>query len=83
MTNNLVSEFGGLRDLLRAISASIRQDHACDVVGVWLPMQRALQLRDNSLRTSRESNGFFQEDVLQPVEDTELVMYSRLASLLS
>ena len=25
------------RDLLRAISASIRQDMHCDVVGVWLP----------------------------------------------
>ncbi len=36
MTNTLVSNLEP-RDLLRAISASIRQDMHCDVVGVWLP----------------------------------------------
>jgi transcriptional regulator with GAF, ATPase, and Fis domain len=36
MTNTLVSNLE-LRDLLRAISASIRQEMHCDTVGVWLP----------------------------------------------
>ena len=44
MTNNLVSNLEP-RDLLRAISASIRQDMHCDVVGVWLPDSEGRQLR--------------------------------------
>ncbi len=70
MTNNLVSNLEP-RDLLRAISASIRQDMHCDVVGVWLPDAEGLQLRQLA-QDFPESNGFSKEDVLQPVEDTEL-----------
>jgi hypothetical protein len=36
MTNTLVSNLE-LRDLLRAISASIRQGMRYDAVGAWLP----------------------------------------------
>jgi formate hydrogenlyase transcriptional activator len=70
MTNNLVSNLEP-RDLLRAISASIRQDMHCDVVGVWLPDAEGRQLRQ-LVQDFPESNGFSKEDVLQPVEDTEL-----------
>src|SRR5258708_25092846 len=43
ITNTLVSNLG-CRDLLRTVSASIRQVMHCDIVGVWLPdaPQRAL-----------------------------------------
>src|ERR1700678_4786373 len=44
MTNTLVSNLEP-RDLLRAISVSIRQDMHCDVVGVWLPDPERRQLR--------------------------------------
>jgi formate hydrogenlyase transcriptional activator len=44
MTNSLVSNLEP-RDLLRAISVSIRQDMHCDVVGVWLPDQERRQWR--------------------------------------
>ncbi len=44
MTNTLVSNLE-LRDLLRAISASIRQVMHCDVVGVWLPDGEQRQMR--------------------------------------
>jgi formate hydrogenlyase transcriptional activator len=70
MTNNLVSNLEP-RDLLRAISASIRQDMHCDVVGVWLPDAEGRQLRQ-LVQDFPESNGFSKEDVLQPVEGTEL-----------
>jgi formate hydrogenlyase transcriptional activator len=70
MTNNLVSNLEP-RDLLRAISASIRQDMHCDVVGVWLPDAEGRQLRQLA-QDFPESNGFSKEDVLQPVEGTEL-----------
>src|SRR5712671_460611 len=69
MTNNLVSNLEP-RDLLRAISASIRQDMHCDVVGVWLPDAEGRQLRQ-LVQDFPESNGFSKEDVLQPIEGTE------------
>src|SRR5258705_1507503 len=69
MTNNLVSNLEP-RDLLRAISASIRQDMHCDVVGVWLPDAEGRQLRQ-VVQDFPESNGFSKEDVLQPIEGTE------------
>jgi formate hydrogenlyase transcriptional activator len=70
LTNMLVSNLEP-RDLLRAISASIRQDMHCDVVGVWLPDSERLQLRQ-LVQDFPESNGFSKEDVLQPIEGTEL-----------
>jgi len=66
MTNTLVSNLE-LRDLLRAISASIRQVMHCDVVGVWLPDGEQRQLRQLA-RDFPESTGFTEEDSLYPVE---------------
>jgi formate hydrogenlyase transcriptional activator len=66
MTNTLVSNLE-LRDLLRAISASIRQVMHCDVVGVWLPDREQRQLHQLA-RDFPESTGFTEEDSLYPVE---------------
>jgi formate hydrogenlyase transcriptional activator len=44
MTNALVSNLEP-RDLLRAISASLRQGMHCDVVGVWRPDAQRQHLR--------------------------------------
>ena len=67
MTNTLVSNLEP-RDLLRAISASIRQDMHCDVVGVWLPDVASSSNCANSLMDFPESKGFATEDLLYPVE---------------
>jgi formate hydrogenlyase transcriptional activator len=66
MTNTLVSNLEP-RDLLRAISASIRQVMHCDVVGVWLPDSEQHQLRQ-LVMDFPESKGFAREGLLQPVE---------------
>jgi formate hydrogenlyase transcriptional activator len=66
MTNALVSNLES-RDLLRAISASIRQDMHCDVVGVWLPDSEQVQLRQLAMDFP-ESKGFVTEDLVNPVE---------------
>src|SRR3984893_10002583 len=66
MTNTLVSNLEP-RDLLRAISASIRQDMHCDVVGVWLPDSEQVQLRQLAMDFP-ESKGFVTEDLVNPVE---------------
>ena len=70
MTNTLVSNLEP-RDLLRAISASIRQDMHCDSVGVWLPDSDQRQLRQLA-QDFPESKGFSKEGMLHPVEGTEL-----------
>jgi formate hydrogenlyase transcriptional activator len=66
MTNTLVSNMEP-RDLLRAISASIRRDMNCDVVGVFVPDsdQRQLRLRAFDFPGS---TGCSKEDALYPVE---------------
>src|SRR5580700_10017654 len=66
MTNTLVSNLEP-RDLLRAISASIRQDMHCDVVGVWLPDVERRQLRQRVMDFP-ESKGYVREDSLYPVD---------------
>src|SRR5258708_34197932 len=66
MTNTLVSNLE-CRDLLRAISASIRRVMQCDRVGVWLPDSKQGQLRAHGLEFL-ESKGFAKEDLLLPVE---------------
>jgi formate hydrogenlyase transcriptional activator len=70
MTNALVSNLEP-RDLLRAISASIRQVMRCDLVGVWLPDadQRNLRLR---FLDFPESRGFAEEDSVYPIEGSTL-----------
>ena len=70
LTNTLVSNLE-LRDLLRAVSASIRQVMHCDVVGVWLPDGEQRQLRQLALDFP-ESKGFLREDLLHPVEGSEI-----------
>jgi formate hydrogenlyase transcriptional activator len=66
VTNALVSNLE-CRDLLRTISASIRQVMHCDVVGVWLPDPEQRKLRQLAMDFP-ESRGFVTEDSLQPVE---------------
>jgi formate hydrogenlyase transcriptional activator len=70
MTNTLVSNLEP-RDLLRAISASIRQDMHCDIVAVWLPDLEQRQLRQLAMDFP-ESKGFVTEDLLFPIEGSEL-----------
>ena len=66
MTNTLVSNLE-LRDLLRAVSASMRQDMRCDAVCVWLPDADRRQLRLLGLDFPG-GKGFAKEDSLYPVE---------------
>jgi formate hydrogenlyase transcriptional activator len=66
MTNTLVSNLQP-RDLLRAISVSVRQDMHCDVVGVWLPDQERRQLRQ-LVMDFPEGKGAVKEGLLRPIE---------------
>src|SRR5580692_9648436 len=70
MTNTLVSNLV-TRDLLRTISASIRQCMHCDSVSVWLPKGEQRQLRSVAMEFP-ESRGFVKEDLLRPVEGSVL-----------
>ena len=56
MTATLVSTLE-CRDLLRAVSASIRQVMHCDIVGVWLPDAERVYLRQLAMDFP-ESKGF-------------------------
>jgi formate hydrogenlyase transcriptional activator len=66
MTTTLVSTLE-CRDLLRAVSASIRQVMHCDIVGVWLPDVESVHLRQLAMDFP-ESKGFAKEGALQPIE---------------
>src|ERR1700682_3667031 len=70
MTNTLVSNLE-CRDLLRAVSASIRQVMHCDTVGVWLPDVDQGHLRQLAMDFP-ESKGFGREDSLHPIEGSVL-----------
>jgi formate hydrogenlyase transcriptional activator len=70
ITNTLVSNLG-CRDLLRTVSASIRQVMRCDSVGVWLPDAQHVRLRQLAMDFP-ESKGYLKEDWQLPVEGTEL-----------
>jgi formate hydrogenlyase transcriptional activator len=70
LTNTLVSNLE-CRDLLRTVSASIRQVMRCDTVGVWLPDAEQVHLRQLALDFP-ESRGFVREDLLHPVEGSVL-----------
>ena len=70
ITNTLVSNLG-CRDLLRTVSASIRQVMRCDIVGVWLPDAQQIHLRQLAMDFP-ESKGFVKEGWHLPVEGTEL-----------
>jgi formate hydrogenlyase transcriptional activator len=66
MTNVLVSNLK-CRDVLRAVSASIRQVMRYDVVGVWVPDSEQVHLRQLAMDFP-ESHGFVTEDSVRPVE---------------
>ena len=66
MTTTLVSTLE-CRELLRRVSASIRQVMHCDIVGVWLPDVERVYLRQLAMDFP-ESRGFAKEDALQPIE---------------
>src|SRR5713101_1529413 len=70
LTNALVSNLD-CRDLLRKVSASIRQVMRCDTVGVWLPDVEQVHLRQLAMDFP-ESKGFVREDLLHPVEGSLL-----------
>ena len=70
ITNTLVSNLE-CRDLLRTVSASIRQVMRCDIVGVWLPDAQQIHLRQLAMDFP-ESKGFVKEGWHLPVEGTEL-----------
>ncbi|HWY57143.1 MAG TPA: GAF domain-containing protein, partial [Terriglobales bacterium] len=66
MTTTLVSTLE-CRDLLRTVSASIRQVMHYDIVGVWLPDAERVHLRQLAMDFP-ESKGFVKEDALQPID---------------
>jgi len=70
ITNTLVSNLE-CRDLLRTVSASIRQVMHCDIVGVWLPDAQHIHLRQLAMDFP-ESRGYVKEGWHLPVEGTEL-----------
>jgi formate hydrogenlyase transcriptional activator len=70
ITNTLVSNLQP-RDLIRAISTSIRKVMHCDVVGVWLPDAERRQLRQRVMDFP-ESKGFVTEDLVNSVEGSIL-----------
>ena len=70
ITNTLVSNLG-CRDLLRTVSASIRQVMRCDIVGVWLPDAQQIHLRQLAMDFP-QSKGFVKEGWHLPVDGTEL-----------
>ncbi|MGH9667247.1 MAG: sigma 54-interacting transcriptional regulator, partial [Bryobacteraceae bacterium] len=67
LTNQVVSNLE-LRDLLRAISVSIRRVMQCDGVGVALPDAESNRLRIYALDFP-ESKGTIQEGILTPAEE--------------
>jgi formate hydrogenlyase transcriptional activator len=68
LTNHIVSNLD-LRDLLRAISASVRRVMKCDAVAVMLPTSEDSQLRVYA-QDFPESKGFAKEENLIPIEGT-------------
>jgi formate hydrogenlyase transcriptional activator len=68
LTNHIVSNLD-LRDLLRAISASVRRVMKCDAVAVMLPTSDGSQLRVYA-QDFPESKGFAKEESLIPIEGT-------------
>jgi formate hydrogenlyase transcriptional activator len=68
VNNNIVMNLE-LRDVLRAISASVRRVMQCDVVGIDLPDRESGQLRIFALDFP-ESKGCLREELLIPIEGT-------------
>jgi formate hydrogenlyase transcriptional activator len=70
MTNTLVSNLE-CRDLLRTISASIREVMGCDAVGVWVPDADEFHLRQLAMDFP-EGRGFVREGSLHPIEGSAI-----------
>jgi formate hydrogenlyase transcriptional activator len=70
VTNRVVSNLD-LRELLRAISASVRRVMSCDGVGVLLPDCEGRQLQVYGLDFP-ESKGMIKEDNLVPIDQSPL-----------
>ncbi|MFB3902544.1 MAG: sigma 54-interacting transcriptional regulator [Acidobacteriota bacterium] len=68
LTNGVVSNLN-LRDLLRAITATIRRVMQCDVVSVDLPNAEGTQLQIYALDFP-ESKGYLKEESEMPIEGT-------------
>jgi formate hydrogenlyase transcriptional activator len=66
VTNSVISNLE-LRDVLRAVSATLRRAMQCDVAGVILPDAEGHQLRVYALDFPA-SQGFIQEEALIPIE---------------
>jgi formate hydrogenlyase transcriptional activator len=66
VTNSVISNLE-LRDVLRAVSATLRRVMHCDVAGVLLPDAEHHQLRVYALDFP-DSQGFIQEEALIPIE---------------
>jgi PAS domain S-box-containing protein len=68
LTNSMISKLE-LRDLLRAIAASVRRVMQCDAVTVRLPDSEGKKLRVYALDFP-ESKGFLREETFIPIEGT-------------
>jgi formate hydrogenlyase transcriptional activator len=68
LTNHIVSNLD-LRDLLRAISASVRRVMKCDAVGVMLPNSEGSHLRVYA-QDFPESKGYTKEETPIPIDGT-------------
>jgi formate hydrogenlyase transcriptional activator len=78
LTNDVVSNLE-IRDVLRAVIASVRQIMRSDFAGVGLPDSDSGQLRVYALTVAGEGN--FREDELVPLEDTVAVRVFRTGEL--
>jgi formate hydrogenlyase transcriptional activator len=70
MTNTLISNLEP-RDLLRAITASIRECMHSDSVTVWLPDAGRRQMRAKTIDFP-QGKGFLKEDLLRPIEGSNV-----------
>jgi len=66
LTNQVVSNLE-LRDMLRALAASVRRVMQCDVVSIRLPDSESKHLRIHALDFP-ESKGFLKEETVIPIE---------------
>src|ERR1700723_1688585 len=68
LTNQVVSNLN-FQELLRTISASVRQVMRCDAAAIMLPEPDGAHLRVHALDFP-DRKGFFTEDILIPIEDS-------------
>src|SRR3984957_550013 len=68
LTNQVVSNLN-FQELLRTISASVRQVMRCDAAAIMLPEPDGVHLRVHALDFP-DSRGFFKEQILIPIQGT-------------